>query len=167
MCNPASFVLTKDQVFWSMKTDSHENIIAEFGLAQDGVRGPNILRVEITPPKMFDYGTPAEQWNFKLDQDLLPPWFDATADEIRARLALVEWIEKRVIREKTKRECRDGIFFAVDNSQVTAWDNSQVTARGNSTVNQWNTNNVQPPQENAVVIDRCCITPKCIVATRK
>jgi hypothetical protein len=29
MCQPASFVLTKDGVFWSMKSDSHEDIIQE------------------------------------------------------------------------------------------------------------------------------------------
>ena len=49
MCTPASFVLTKDRVFWSKKSDSHEDIIEEYKLNPDGIRGPNIVRVKISP----------------------------------------------------------------------------------------------------------------------
>ena len=163
MCHPASFVLTKDSVFWSMKTDSHEDIIREFELSQDGLRGPNILRVELTPPKMIDYGAPAKKWNYKLDQDILPEWHDAKADEARARLSLVEWIDKRVIRKGAKRECRYGLFFAVANSQVTAVGDSQVTAWDNSQVRQY-AGSVAAPRDFAVVIDRRNGKPVCITA---
>ena len=150
MCNAASFVLTKSSVFWSMRTDHHEDIIREFELSQDGVRGPNILRVEITPPNMTDYGTSPEQWTYKLDQDLLPEWHDAKADEARTRVALAEWIEKRVIRENEKRNCKNGIFFALGNSlvtargnsQITARDNSQITARDNSQIIAWDNSQI-------------------------
>ena len=51
MCQEASFVLTKPKVYWSRFTDSHEEIIKEFGLHADGVangvNGPSILRVEV------------------------------------------------------------------------------------------------------------------------
>ena len=51
MCRPASLVITKERVFWSTKTDSHEDIIREFGL-QDEVAGQiAIVRVEITDRK--------------------------------------------------------------------------------------------------------------------
>ena len=42
MCDFASFVLTKDKVFWS-DSNSHTDIIEEFGLHEDGANGPNIL----------------------------------------------------------------------------------------------------------------------------
>ena len=58
MCQPASFVLTKDAVFWSRFTDSHEEIIKESGLHADGAKGPNILRVEVVPPGYDTTRTP-------------------------------------------------------------------------------------------------------------
>ena len=132
MCEPASFVLTKDAVFWSMNTDSHEEIIAEYGLAQDGVRGPNILRVEITPPN-YDFCVPASDWRFNLDQDLVPSWHDVAEDEKRARVALTEWIAARVIREGAKKVC-SGRFFASDNATVEAYGSATVSAYGSATV---------------------------------
>ena len=131
MCSPASFVLTKNSVFWSMKNDSHEETITEHKLHQDGVRGPNILRVEIRPPN-GDFNRDSSEWEYKLDQDLMPAWHDAETDEARARLALNDWIAARVIRDAAKRECRDGKFFVCGNSQVDAYENSKVTAYENS-----------------------------------
>ena len=91
MCNFASFVLTKDRVFWSEKTDSHEDIIEEFGLSADGAKAPNILRVEVTPPKdaaLVDWSD-LSAWTYRVDQDIVPVWADAQVDEERVRAALV------------------------------------------------------------------------------
>ena len=193
MCNPASLVITKDAAFWSMNTDSHEDIITEHGLSQDGVRGPNILRVEITPPD-GDFSAPATEWRYKLDQDIMPPWHDAAEDEKRARVALTEWIAARVIREGAKKVC-SGRFFvsdsatvrasgsatveAYDSATVRASDSATVRASGSATVrasgsatveasgsatvNQYG-GIVNPPTDNAVVIDRRGNKPVCITA---
>ena len=75
MCEPASFVLTRDKVFWSRKTDSHTEIIAEFGLHEDGARGPNVLKVEITPPG-GDMRKPLAEWIYHIDQDIKREWAD-------------------------------------------------------------------------------------------
>ena len=91
MGNFASFVLTKDRVFWSEKTDSHESIIEEFGLFADGAKGTNILRVEVTPPKgaaLVDWSD-LSAWTYRVDQDIVPVWADAQVDEERVRAALV------------------------------------------------------------------------------
>src|SRR5580700_3205238 len=109
MCQPASMVLTKDYVLWSMNTDSHTDICEEFGLHEDGARGPNVLKIEITPPD-GDFAAPAEKWIYRLDQDIMPAWYDAVRDEARGRVALVDWINKRVIREGAKKLC-SGRFF--------------------------------------------------------
>jgi len=50
MCLPASFVVTKKNVFWSIHSDSHEDIIEEFNLHEGNTTNPNFVRVEITPP---------------------------------------------------------------------------------------------------------------------
>ena len=78
----ASFVLTKDKVFWTDNGDSHEDIIS------DGVNGPNILRVEITPGAKLKKFSQYKDWDYRIDQDRMPAWFDAAKDEKRARKAL-------------------------------------------------------------------------------
>ena len=91
MCKMASFVLTKDNAYWSKRTDSHEEIIEEHGLKELGLAGKvGILRVEIVP-KRGDYMQPIDQWVFGYDQDMLPDWADKETDERRTRAALREW----------------------------------------------------------------------------
>jgi len=76
MCNPASFVVTKDQVYWSRFCDDHGKIIRKHELHEDGARGPNIVRVEINPPD-GDFCPDLDSWEFRVDQDILPKWWDA------------------------------------------------------------------------------------------
>jgi hypothetical protein len=146
MCEPASFVLTKDRVFWSMTSDSHEDIIEEHGLHADGVGGPNIVRVEITPPEnRFD--APADEWTFRVDQEDYPEWLKyqsgcpTDAIEKRAREALADWIAARVIRDG-ERKVTKGVFWAYGSSQVTACENSQVKAYGSSQVTAYENSQV-------------------------
>jgi hypothetical protein len=94
MCKFASFVLTKDGVFWSDKSDSHEEIIKEHNLHADGIRGPNILRVEIVPGAKIKKFTTYKDWEYRIDQDRMPAWFDAPTDEKRARIALKDRAKK-------------------------------------------------------------------------
>ena len=89
MCKFASFVLTKDKVLWVPDSDSHEEIISKHSLHADGVRGTNILRVEITPSdKQTDF-TDYSSWVYRIDQDKMPSWFDAELDEKRTREELL------------------------------------------------------------------------------
>ena len=102
MCKPASFIITEDKVFWSKKTDSHEDIIKEFCLIEcdrNGGNGkPMLVRVEICPPDE-DYKQPLKEWVFKTDQndDLLPDWYDAKEAEKRTRRILKDWLKAKVI----------------------------------------------------------------------
>jgi hypothetical protein len=94
MCNFASFVLTKDSIFWCDESDSHENIISENSLHADGVAGPNVLRVEISPTKNVTDLMDFASWQYKVDQDIMPCWFDAITCETRTREALQERFKK-------------------------------------------------------------------------
>ena len=94
MCKFASFVLTKDREFWSDKSDSHEVIINEHGLHADGARGPNILRVEISPTSTIKVWPSLKAWKYKVDQDRMPEWFDAAKCEERTRAALARRYKK-------------------------------------------------------------------------
>jgi hypothetical protein len=90
MCEPASFVVTKEKVYWSKKSDSHEDIIEEFGLHADGIGGPNIVRTEISPPK-GDLSLPLDQWVYGLDQKEVPGWYEAKTVERDCRVELKKW----------------------------------------------------------------------------
>ena len=87
MCDFASFVLTKDKVFWS-DSNSHTDIIEEFGLHEDGANGPNILKVEIFPTTKIKYLRDYDNWGFKIDQDIMPEWYNKDLDKSRTRKAL-------------------------------------------------------------------------------
>lgn len=132
MCSPASFVLTKDKVFWSRNSDSHERIIDENNLHVDGVRGPNIVRVEITPLH-GDMRKPLSRWKYYCDQDVLPAWYDAKTDEKRARAALKAWAKANLVRAG-HRSIAEGHLYATGSASVYATGSSTVHARGSSTV---------------------------------
>ncbi len=89
MCKFASFVLTKDKVLWLSDSDAHEDIISKHNLHADGVRGTNILRVEITPSDIQTDFADYASWVYRIDQDTRPAWFDAERDEKRTREELV------------------------------------------------------------------------------
>jgi len=97
MCMPASLVVTKDRIFWSKFSESHEDIIEEFHLYADGVCGPNIVRVGLLPP-YADYTKPVEEWLFRVDQDYLPHWWFQEKHEEEVR-EIVEhsWLPAKVV----------------------------------------------------------------------
>jgi hypothetical protein len=135
MCEPASFILTKENIYWSMLTDSHEDIIKEFGLIADGKINPNIARVEITP-KNKNYLLPLAEWDYKLDQDILPSWYDPIEAEQRVRGILPLWFESKIILPGIKiDEIRDKNIVACYGKIGALRGNSQVGAlRGNSQI---------------------------------
>jgi hypothetical protein len=91
MCKLASFVITKGpKVWWSRESDSHEDIIFEYNLNQDGCRGPNVVRAEISPEK-GNLSLPLPEWRYKVDQDLIPDWYDAVLCERETKAALKDW----------------------------------------------------------------------------
>ena len=89
MCKFASFVLTKDREFWSDNGDSHSEIISSNNLHEWGAKGPNIVKVEISPTNKIKKWPNLKAWNFTIDQDQLPDWADAETIEKRTRAALI------------------------------------------------------------------------------
>ena len=112
MCRPASMVVTRDKVFWSELSDSHDEIIREFGLTDEVAGRITLVRVEITPPE-DNFSAPLDQWIFRVDQDLLPEWAEKDVDKVEARTrdVLVCWAAQKVLTEGT-HEVRVGVFYA-------------------------------------------------------
>ena len=101
-------VMTKTKVFWSEKTDSHENIIAEFALREIVRNAVTFVRVEIVPPDNH-FDAPAAAWGWCVDQDILPKWWDEKDAERRCRVELKRWIKVKV-RTSGEHEARDSFL---------------------------------------------------------
>ena len=108
MCNMASFVVTKDKVFWLPDNDSHEAIIKHYDL-HEGAGRINFVRVEITPENN-NYKLPLRKWIFNVDQDV-PDWFNEEDAEKRCRLELPVWYKTHVI--KSGRHELSGVIYKI------------------------------------------------------
>ena len=168
MCNPASFVVTKDRVFWSKRSDSHEYIIKEFDLCADGIDGPKIVRVEITPPNN-NFRAPLEDWQLNIDEvviscDLLPSWFNMDDVSRRTRSALKNWISKRIIdSNKIIHDEQAYVFgnscvYAYETSFIISNDESNIEAYGRTLVHCKNQSKVRAYQRAEIICkDDCTI----------
>jgi len=132
VCNPASFVVTKERVFWSKKTNSHSDIVIEHNLYASGVNGVNVVNVELVPTNM-QYALPVEQWHFRTDQCEVPDWYDEEDAERRVRVELPEWqkyhccsMDNRI--ESARQSGGDYVIQVAAQSalQSCGWNSTQV-----------------------------------------
>ena len=75
MGNFFSAVMTKDKICSEFGVNSHKDIIAIHGL-REGVGRTNFVLIEMLPPSPMHLRF--DEWRFKVDQDIVPDWFDAT-----------------------------------------------------------------------------------------
>ena len=87
MCRFASGILAKLDVYSRQDLHSHTAIMEAFGITDDALN-PNFVKYEIVPTgeNLMDM----EKWEFRLDQDKRPGWFNSVQDEHRARLNLAK-----------------------------------------------------------------------------
>jgi len=175
-------LVLKSKVIGGM-VDEHERLIEENDLHVDGVRGPNLVRVEISPPD-GRLDTPLAEWVYRLDEEkmeglgLLPEWYDAKKAEARVRRELPKWLAARVALAGESKEIREGVMYAYgsstvgaygssvvcayDSSEVCAYDSSVVWAydssvvracQSHATVRHYNKQTTKPEGPKAVMID--------------
>ena len=106
MCEPASMIVTRQKVFWSETTDSHHEIIREFGLKElDARREINVVPVEVCPPN-GNLSLPLSKWEYKVDfqgfAHELPEWYDPEKASAACRSALKDWATHRLKGWKLK-----------------------------------------------------------------
>ena len=193
MCRMASFVLTRDNVYWSKLTDSHEKIIKEYGLKEEGLgKKISILRVEVAPEN-GDYMLPIDKWVFGYDQDLLPEWADCEKDEARTRAALQLWYSECCVglgvkrdsindRDRIKMVC-GGTISAIMGGTISAICGGTISAirggtiseigggtisdmKGNATAN-FRSGTKPKVSEQAVLVDRSGDTVRVITAKKR
>lgn len=165
MCRPASFVVTKDRVFWSPNGDSHELIIAENELKESNIRSEiQFVRVEICPPG-GDFRMPLEKWRYKTDQDRLPDWYVEPEEEKRVRAVLPDWLKEKVILPDQSVETVAGSVLAIYGKVKYICDSATVeNVSGKAVICTYK--NLSPDilkSSKAVMIDRSNDTVVCYV----
>ena len=112
VCYPASFIVAghNKRAFWSKSRDSHTFIRREKELPDNKPGRIFNVAVEVTPPG-FDFNLPFESWEFKVDQDLLPEWWDWHEARETVLRELGDWAKHRFINTEVGRlrEYRDVI----------------------------------------------------------
>ena len=126
MCREASFIVADNgrKVFWSKYSDSHEDIIKKYGLVESVAGKVCFVRVEVSPvggssQLMTDFA----DWNFRVDQDLLPDWWDSVEAEKMCRVELPKWRESK---------CFAGGVMSVNRGKIYLFNNSSAGLFGNS-----------------------------------
>jgi len=133
MCEPASMVVTKTKVYWSKNTESHHEIIKEFNLKEQNVRGEYILvPIEIIPPHK-DFRLPLSKWKFKIDYNDyyrdLPKWWDTIKAEKQVRLELKKWLKAKILMPKKSVEL-------IETGQKVAIYGEVKCVRGSATIDR-------------------------------
>lgn len=159
MCEPASIVLTKDNAYFSMSSDSHSAICAENGLKEEA--NPtiiNTLRVEITPNDR-DFTSDPSTWTCFFDQDIKPTWFDEVDDEARARRALTGWIAARVFKDGFHAISSGRYFAAGRGTSIELTDKAAAVIRKGARAKLFENAGVTAYDDCSVkALDRCDVS---------
>ena len=95
MCRMKSGIILKDRVFVP-DYDSHTKMLEELGIEDTLDNAERLfVRAELVPPD-GDVFSPVDEWEFNVDQDILPEWFVKEVDGERMRAAVKEWAVGRI-----------------------------------------------------------------------
>ena len=154
MCQFKSALCLKDRVFVP-DYDSHDRMLKELGIPDDFTNASKtFVRVELSPAD-GDKSSDPMGWRIKIDQDILPDWFDHNRDKARVKTAIADWCKVHVLREGT-HEVHSGVWYAYGNATVKAYDNATVTAFDNATVilpRAWQTNKPVELHDSSICIN--------------
>ena len=154
MCRLKSCLVLKDRVFCP-DYDSHQSMLEELGIEDDYLHASKtFVRVEFTPPdNTKSLIEPLDRWTLKVDQDIVPEWWDEKADRQRVEEAVEIWRKGHVFTEgkhivKTEKiyaygdaeiqVYNDATVTAFDRAVVKAYSNAKVIAYDSVTVEAYN-----------------------------
>jgi hypothetical protein len=141
MCNFFSAVITKDGFFYHLDMDSHEDIIEHYKLKDAHVVGgvtreANLVRLELTPQDGDICNHNISNWNLRVDQDIIPDWFDKEKAEKLIKDAVQIVFKERFAIDTQIAEIKEGIWRVVKNSKIDVLKGNAVirVMRGSSQV---------------------------------
>lgn len=103
MCRFKSGIILKNKVVVAPgENDSHSDLLESLGIKDDYFGATNVfVRAELVPVNDEWWINPAEEpdkWEFIVDQDMRPEWFDKSAHEKIFREAVCDWWKEHVLR---------------------------------------------------------------------
>ena len=142
MCQLKSCLVLKDRVFCP-DYNSHQQMLEELGIEDDYLHASKtFVRVEFTPPdNTKSLIEPLDRWTLKVDQDIVPEWWDEKADRQRVEEAVEIWHKghvftegKHIVTTGTVYAYGDAEVHVYNDATVVAYDSTIVKACGNAKV---------------------------------
>lgn len=142
MCQLKSCLVLKDRVFCP-DYNSHQQMLEELGIEDDYLHASKtFVRVELTPPdNTKSLIEPLDRWTLKVDQDIVPEWWDEKADRQRVEEAVEIWRKghvftegKHIVTTGTVYAYGDAEVHVYNDATVAAYDSTIVKAYGNAKV---------------------------------
>lgn len=100
MCRFKSGLIFKNRVELApMYNESHSTMLSKAEIADDSFNARKVfVRTELTPPN-GDILADINKWNYCVDQDITPDWYDDDHDryENEFRDAVKEWVNKNIV----------------------------------------------------------------------
>lgn len=159
MCQLKSCLVLKDRVFCP-DYDDHQSMLEELNIKDNYLyAAKTFVRVEFIPPDgMKSLMEPLDKWTLKVDQDIVPEWWNEKLDRLRVEEAIKLWRREHVFM-KGKHIVKNGrayalgnakvkvfgdaIIKACDNAMVEVWEEATAEARDNATVTAYNNTKVR------------------------
>jgi len=147
MCNFFScIVTTSGDVLFDPMSDNHERIIEQnkdkYDLRDDTVDPDKLrfARVEIMPP-YGDVFVPLDEWQFHIDQSIVPTWF-TDVEKNKALKTAETFIENHIFVDKKNLDLRYGRFW-LKSSSAKLYDSSSAVLYGSSSAELYDSSSAE------------------------
>ena len=126
MCKLKSAIILKDKIFMP-DYGSHSKMLEELGITDDYINASKVfVRAELSPAD-GDIFSNIDSWEFSVDQDITPEWFDEKDCAERMRNTVKEWANTHIFIGQNKLKISHG-------ENIFIKDCKNVDIRGNATV---------------------------------
>ena len=126
MCKLKSAIILKDRIFMP-DYDSHSKMLEELGITDDYINASKVfVRAELSPAD-GDIFSNIDSWEFSVDQDITPEWFDEKDCTERMRNTVKEWAKTHIFIGKNELKISHGEnIFIKDCKNVDICDSATV-----------------------------------------
>ena len=135
MCKLKSAIILKDKIFMP-DYDSHSKMLEELKITDDYFNASKVfVRAELSPAD-GDVFSNIDSWEFSVDQDITPEWFDEKDCAERMRNTVKEWAKTHIFIGQNDLKISHGEnIFIKDCKNVDIYDSATVKyICGNATV---------------------------------
>ena len=144
MTNVKSALVLKN-VAYVPDHDDHERMLEELGI-EDTLFNLSKMFVKVEySPEDYDITSDFETWSLKINQEIVPDWWDESIYYDKVKAAVKQWYDKHFIHEG-KKTVYEGTWYAfgeteiaaLETATVFAFDRSTIRANNHSSVNSYN-----------------------------